>query len=189
MSTLLSIHGNLMSVRCTVCKYVVDVLTPHDLPSLLALVEEDSKYEWSMGVSDLPCCPECSNLLRPGVVWFGERLAAGAPDSVDEWMSEAPVDLVIVVGTSLEVFPAAEWVDIARADGASLLVIDVHRDHKLAQELDENDWFFEGDTAVILPEILRSMEKMGKRNLAEIAAETDKKNCLPNSVQSRYNDG
>jgi NAD-dependent deacetylase sirtuin 5 len=103
-------------------------------------------------LAELPHCPKCKDLLRPGVVWFGERLAAGAPDNVDEWMSEERIDLVIVAGTSLEVFPAAEWVNTARTLGASLAIIDA--DHRLGDELDENDWFFQGDVAIILPRIL-----------------------------------
>ncbi|KIV98335.1 uncharacterized protein PV09_09821 [Verruconis gallopava] len=175
MSTLLGIHGSLTAVRCTVCKYVVDVRTPHDLPFLLAL-SDDNDQERSIGVSHLPRCPECGNLLRPGVVWFGERLAAGAPDSVDEWMSEAPVDLVIAIGTSLEVYPAAEWVSTARAEGASLLVIDIDKDNKLARELDNNDWIFKGDAAIIMPEMFWSVERTGKRNVAKIVTKTDQQN-------------
>jgi NAD-dependent deacetylase sirtuin 5 len=103
-------------------------------------------------LAELPHCPKCTDLLRPGVVWFGERLAAGAPDNIDEWMSEERIDLVIVAGTSLEVFPAAEWVNTARTLGASLAIIDA--DHRLGDDLDENDWFFQGDVAIILPRIL-----------------------------------
>jgi len=90
--------------------------------------------------------------LRPGVVWFGERLAAGAPDNIDEWISEEAIDLVIAAGTSLEVFPAAEWVSTARTLGASLAIIDT--DYRFRDELDDDDWFFEGDIAIILPRIL-----------------------------------
>lgn len=97
--------------------------------------------------------------MRPGVVWFGERLAAGAPDRIDEWISEEGIDLVIAAGTSLEVFPAAEWVHTARACGASLAIIDAENDHRLVEELSDNDWFFQGDIAVILPRILDLLKR------------------------------
>ncbi|KAH8726426.1 DHS-like NAD/FAD-binding domain-containing protein [Phaeosphaeriaceae sp. PMI808] len=109
-------------------------------------------------LANLPHCPKCANLLRPGVVWFGERLAAGAPDSIDEWIAEGPIDLVIAAGTSLKVFPAAKWVHTAREEGASLAIFDMEFDHELEDELDDNDWLFEGDIAVILPRILNLLK-------------------------------
>ena len=103
---------------------------------------------------NLPRCPVCENLLRPGVVWFGERLAAGAPDNIDNWIAETEVDLVIAAGTSLRVFPAAEWVGMARENGAALAIFDLDRCHLSENEWDDRDWFFEGDIALILPKIL-----------------------------------
>ncbi|KAF1994251.1 DHS-like NAD/FAD-binding domain-containing protein [Amniculicola lignicola CBS 123094] len=158
MSRLLGIHGTLKIVRCTTCDYNTNVHTPHDIPFLLSLSNANDQPR-SAALSDLPHCPKCANLLRPGVVWFGERLAAGAPDSIDEWMSQQRIDLVIAAGTSLEVFPAAEWVNTARTYGASLLVIDTEKDHQLVDELNDNDWFFKGDIAVILPRIVNLLER------------------------------
>jgi NAD-dependent deacetylase sirtuin 5 len=137
-------------VRCTKCDYDTNVHKPQDLPFLLSLPDANDQSR-SVISSDLPHCPKCTNLLRPGVVWFGETLAAGAPDSIDDWISEGRIDLVIVAGTSLEL--SAEWVDIARECGASLVIIDTNRNHGLADDLNDNDWFFEGDIAVILPRI------------------------------------
>ena len=108
----------------------------------------------SIDMSDLPRCPTCENLLRPGVVWFGERLAAGAPDNVDDWIAETDIDLVIAVGTSLEVFPAAEWVGTVREYGAALAIFDLDRRHLHENEWNDEDWFFEGDVSVVLPKIL-----------------------------------
>jgi NAD-dependent deacetylase sirtuin 5 len=158
MARLLSIHGTLKIVRCTVCEYSMNVHKPQDIPFLLSLSNADHQ-SYSASLSDLPHCPKCTNLLRPGVVWFGERLTAGAPDGVDEWISEEHVDLVVAAGTSLEVFPAAEWLHTARAYGASLAIFDTKKDHQLVDELDGNDWLFHGDIAVILPRILNHLRR------------------------------
>ncbi|KAF2254350.1 DHS-like NAD/FAD-binding domain-containing protein [Trematosphaeria pertusa] len=158
VSRLLGIHGTLKVVRCTTCDYNTNVHKPHDVPFLLSLSNANHQSR-SATLSDLPHCPKCTNLLRPGVVWFGERLAAGAPDRIDEWISEEGIDLVIAAGTSLEVFPAAEWVHTARACGASLAIIDAENDHRLVEELSDNDWFFQGDIAVILPRILDLLKR------------------------------
>jgi NAD-dependent deacetylase sirtuin 5 len=145
-------------VRCTKCDYDTNVHKPQDLPFLLSLSNAND-HSRSVISSDLPRCPQCTNLLRPGVVWFGETLAAGAPDRIDKWISEERIDLVIAAGTSLEVYPAAEWVNTARECGASLAIIDANRDHGLADDLNDNDWFFEGDIAVILPRILNLLNR------------------------------
>jgi NAD-dependent deacetylase sirtuin 5 len=159
MLTLVTIHGTLKTVRCTTCDYSIDVHKPEDIPFLLSLSKATDE-PGSLALSDLPHCPRCTNLLRPGVVWFGERLAGGAPDNIDEWMEEQPIDLVIAAGTSLEVFPTAEFVATAREyDEAPVAIFDTKRDHGLVGELDANDWFFEGDISIILPGIVEFLRR------------------------------
>lgn len=101
---------------------------------------------------DLPKCPKCNGLLRPGVVWFGERLPTDTIDYVDKWIESEPVDLMLVIGTSSRVYPAAGYVHTARDHGARVAVINL--DPNDAGVVD-GDWFFQGDASVILPEILK----------------------------------
>ncbi len=66
-------------------------------------------------------CPQCPGRLRPDVVWFGETLP---PDVWEEAVDAcAACDLMLVVGTSAEVYPAAGLIDIARAAGAAIVVV------------------------------------------------------------------
>lgn len=106
---------------------------------------------------DLPQCPKCKvNLLRPGVVWFGESLPGDVIADVNEWFSRPEkIDLMLVIGTSAKVYPAAGYTNIARAKGARVAVINMDRED--AKELTRDDWFFEGDAAVIVPDILKSV--------------------------------
>lgn len=151
VSRLLGIHGALHLIRCTACDYKIYVQTPEDLPFLntLSTTDDGSQITSSM----LPHCPKCTELLRPGVVWFGERLAAGAPDNVESLLEEG-IDLVIAVGTSLNVHPAAEWVHRARADGATIVVIDLDQEHHVAEDLEVGDLFIRKDVTIVLPEVL-----------------------------------
>ena len=108
---------------------------------------------------DLPRCPECKEgLLRPGVVWFGEMLPKKMLDEVDAFVN-APqkIDLIMVIGTSAQVNPAAEYIKKAKKKGAKIAVINMDRgDIPGGQHgFGEGDWFFEGDAATILPEILK----------------------------------
>ena len=52
-----------------------------------------------------PRCADCGNLLRPGVVWFGEMLPEDAIDAAER--AARACELMLVVGTSGAVWPAA----------------------------------------------------------------------------------
>ena len=67
-----------------------------------------------------PSC-ECGGLIRPGIVWFGEQL----PD--EPWQAAveavAGADIVVVVGTSGVVYPAAGLPEVALARGAVVIEV------------------------------------------------------------------
>ena len=67
-----------------------------------------------------PSC-ECGGLIRPGIVWFGEQL----PDEPWQAAVEAVTcaDIVVVVGTSGVVYPAAGLPEIALARGAVVIEV------------------------------------------------------------------
>ena len=111
----------------------------------------------SIPTSELPHCPQCkNNLLRPGVVWFGEALPEDVMHEVDHWINSVPkIDLMLVIGTSSKVYPAAGYTEIARKKGARVAVINMDRDDAIGMR--EGDWFFGGDAGEIVPEILRSV--------------------------------
>jgi NAD-dependent deacetylase len=70
---------------------------------------------------DPPRCPDCGDWLRPGVVWFGEMLDPARLSAAEEFAREC--DLMLVVGTSGLVYPAAGLPLVARRAGASVVVI------------------------------------------------------------------
>lgn len=114
-------------------------------------ISDASKPIPELTEDDLPKCPKCNGLLRPGVVWFGEPLPTDTIDYVDKWIESEPVDLMLVIGTSSRVYPAAGYVDKARDNGARVAVINLDPNDA---GLVHGDWFFQGDASVILPEIL-----------------------------------
>lgn len=69
----------------------------------------------------VPRCPGCGALLRPDVVWFGEPLAPEALDAA--WNAVAACDLLIAVGASLEVEPAASLPWRALRNGAHVIEV------------------------------------------------------------------
>jgi len=62
-----------------------------------------------------PRCPYCDGLIRPGVVWFGETLETRV---VTEAMNAMNCDVFMTIGTSAVVYPAAGFLEQAKARGA-----------------------------------------------------------------------
>ena len=95
----------------------------------------------------VPKCPGCESLLRPDVVWFGEMLdpniLASAMAAVDH------CDALIVVGTSLEVEPAASLP--YRAAGRGALVIEVNPHPALSEVAHVS---LAGTAGSVVPELL-----------------------------------
>jgi len=106
--------------------------------------------------SDLPQCPRCkTHLLRPGVVWFGEQLPFSVLEAVESYLTdEEDIDLILVIGTSAKVYPAAGYVEDARERGAQVAVVNMDANDVPAGGWSEGDWFFLGDAADVVPALL-----------------------------------
>lgn len=93
-------------------------------------------------------CPECGAMLRPSVVLFGEQLPMG------EWnraqMLRQMADVMLVVGTSAQVYPAAGLIETAREGGAKIIVVNM--DESGASDIADIEII--GPAGVVLPEIL-----------------------------------
>ena len=82
-----------------------------------------------------PVCASCGGAVRPGVVWFGEMLPERDWDNAVE--SFAHTDLVLVIGTSGIVYPAAGLPERAAARGVPIIEINPdpsgswHGDHQV----------------------------------------------------------
>jgi NAD-dependent deacetylase len=86
---VVEVHGSIRSAQCLACLWT----EPAD--GVLAQLAE----------SDVPACPRCGAVLKPGVVLFGELLPGAALERATQLARGA--QLVLVVGSSLEVWPVA----------------------------------------------------------------------------------
>jgi NAD-dependent deacetylase len=68
-----------------------------------------------------PRCADCGNPLRPGVVWFGEALPLGALNAAEKAAERC--DVMLVVGTSGAVWPAAGLAARARRRGGTVIIL------------------------------------------------------------------
>jgi NAD-dependent deacetylase len=126
---VVEVHGSIRSAQCLGC------LWTEPAEAVLEQLEE----------RPVPVCPQCGGPLKPGVTLFGELLPPGAMERASELARSA--GLVLVVGSSLEVWPVAGLPLEARAfaivnrgptalDDRALLKIDAGAGETLSAVLD-----------------------------------------------------
>ena len=70
---------------------------------------------------ELPRCPKCGRALKPAITFFGESLPADALRRATEESQKA--DLMLVLGTSLTVYPAASMPDYTLRCGGEVVIV------------------------------------------------------------------
>lgn len=101
-TNVLHLHGELMKARSTVDSFLVYELT-----------------HWALDPGDL--C-EMGSQLRPHIVWFGE----GVPEFPKAIGIVQKAEVLVVIGTSLAVYPAASLVNYV-SRGIPIFVVDPNR--------------------------------------------------------------
>lgn len=95
-----------------------------------------------------PRCAACGNLRRPAVVWFGEMLPEAALEAAERAAQACQV--MLVIGTSGAVYPAAGLAHLGADAGARVVVVNPH-----PSELDGvADEVLRGTAAALLPQLL-----------------------------------
>ena len=70
---------------------------------------------------EMPKCPKCGQVLKPAITFFGESLPV---DALREAVSESQkADLMLVLGTSLTVYPAASMPEYTLRSGGKIVII------------------------------------------------------------------
>lgn len=81
-------HGSFVANHCINCKHAMDTET---LKKLMKIT--------------IPTCPKCDSYVKPDIVFFGEALPVKFFDCWDEDVED--IDLAVIAGTSLAVYPFA----------------------------------------------------------------------------------
>jgi len=102
------LHGNMEWAVCLSCH------RRFPMPEVLRRIEQ--------GV-EVPDCPECRGILKPDAVFFGEALPQ---ETLQEAIRRAKnCDLLIVIGSTLLIYPAAYIPTYAKEAGATLAIINL----------------------------------------------------------------
>jgi len=133
---VLHLHGSLHRPRCVSCGETPTA--PLDMPEE---PEGGRRLE-------PPRCAACDERLRPGVVWFGESLPADALTAA--FAAAQSCDLLISVGTSGMVYPAAEVPGLAWRAGATV----VHANPQPQRCRPEREYALTGAAGEQLPQLV-----------------------------------
>lgn len=137
---VIEMHGTLGALSCTQCFHQFEAT-----PFLTPFIEEGT----------IPHCPDCGAILKPDVILFGEQLPQKA------WLkaqnSARNCDLMIVVGSSLEVLPVAGLPMQTLDRGGHLIIV-----NQSPTYLDiRADIIFTQDAATLLPALVDEVLNSG----------------------------
>ncbi len=134
---ILHLHGTISRFHCNDCGFSHDLLE-RERKALLP-----------------PHCVNCKGPVRPSVVWFGEALPARVLDQA--WRESERCKVMLVVGTSGVVYPAAQLPFLAQQLGAQIIEINI--DDTPVTEI--ADIVLSGPSGQVLPELLASIRRHG----------------------------
>ncbi len=125
---VIKLHGDIWALRCLLC--------------------ERERRDERTPLPELPPRCECGGMLRPAVVWFGEPLPQEAWERAQKATLEAEV--LLVVGTSATVYPAAGLVPMALDSGARVIECNTE-ETPFSSGLDRS---LRGRAAELLPQLI-----------------------------------
>ena len=105
---VIELHGNAHGVRCLTC----DMLARREVVHERVIAGEAE-----------PPCVDCGGILKPTTVSFGEPMPRRPLSRAETLMRQS--DLVLVVGSTLVVYPAAGLPEIGVASGARLAIVNM----------------------------------------------------------------
>lgn len=136
---IIELHGNIQEFFCFDKRHPADGPVAFELPAP-------------------PLC-HCGSMMRPAVVWFNEMLPPGTLERAQRLVKRA--DVVLVIGTSGIVYPAASLPYIAKESGAC--VIEVNPDETPITE-GAAELFLKGPAGKIMPKLIdKTASFIGRR--------------------------
>jgi NAD-dependent deacetylase len=129
-------HGSHRTLTCLKCSTTIDggSLKMEDLP---------------------PRCSRCSSLLKPDVVFFGEPIPWEAQSI--SFKESNSCSLVLVIGTSAVVYPAASIPITAKERGATVVEINMERTPLTDQV---SDYLLAGSAGEIVPALVEEVKRL-----------------------------
>tara|TARA_R110001592_G_scaffold73644_4_gene224550 strand:+ start:858 stop:1601 length:744 start_codon:yes stop_codon:yes gene_type:complete len=132
---VIEFHGNGRHMRCLDCQMT-------------------RRLDIAARSTTAPRCP-CGGLMKPDVVLFGELIPDEAITAADEAIGSA--DVVLIVGTSATVYPAAQLPLTAKMNGAHIIECNLEPTDFTSQI---TDFFLPGPAGNTLPSLVEAVKEL-----------------------------
>lgn len=134
---VIELHGTANEAICMRCKKVYPITT---------MINQVFKKQY------VPSCEKCGGLLKPNAIFFGEALHSETLRRADELIEDC--DLLIILGSSLLVYPVAFYPHKAISKGAKIAIINIQE-----TDMDHNaEVVIHQKIGDILPKIVETVE-------------------------------
>ena len=127
---MVQIHGDIFVTRCSSCDFQFRRAGRGGSPEPpgACVVQPTNRRLRSIAATfqgdlNVPICPQCQALMRPGVVWFGEQLSRNELERVENFLDGGACDVVIVAGTTATFGYIIDWALRGSRDGAELIEV------------------------------------------------------------------
>lgn len=143
-------HGNLLRAVCLKCKAVEPM--------------DDVEERMTSGQDAMPRCLKCGGILKPDAVFFGEAIPPRA--MMISQIQSSKCDVLLVIGTSLQVFPAAQIPIAVRIKTPPAKVIEINREPSALRD-QVTDILFLGSASEIMTKLIDRLERELSRKTNE----------------------
>jgi NAD-dependent deacetylase len=125
---MVQIHGDIFVTRCSRCDWrakVCDAGTNNvrNHAGLAGARPSTAANNLEKEQDGLPKCSQCTAIMRPGVVWFGEQLPRNELERVENFLDGGACGIVMVVGTTATFGYIIDWALRGTRDGAELIEV------------------------------------------------------------------
>ncbi|MBU0995260.1 MAG: NAD-dependent deacylase [Proteobacteria bacterium] len=118
-TNVVEVHGNVFRSRCINCSHRVTVDRKIYIRELKEKIDRLMSFNLENLLSLVMICDKCGSMMRPDVVMFGEQVH----DLQNAFEAARNCDVMIILGTSGVVYPAAYFPVEAKQNGAKIIVI------------------------------------------------------------------
>ncbi|OQY60660.1 MAG: RNA polymerase subunit sigma [Desulfobacteraceae bacterium 4572_88] len=133
-SDVIEFHGSFAWQRCMICNKRCDTK--------------------EIDLSEIPPRCHCGGIYRPEVIFFGEMIPPHALNRSKQLAAQC--DVMLVVGTSATVHPAAYMPVIAKQSGAKVIEMNMERTHLTSET---SDYLLKGGAGEIMNDLFSEIER------------------------------